>query len=138
MLRKITKKRQCVPGDQGANLVSLVLALAMITLGLLGVAAVFSPGAGTVSADKSSIALGLASEKLAELKSLPISSSALQEGTYFDQVEPYSRQWTVTADTPMQDMKLIQVTVEWDSPQGTRQVVLTTYVTSWGTMQTRH
>jgi hypothetical protein len=130
MLHKIRKERQSVPRHQGSNLVNLVFALAILTVALMGVAAVFPPGAGTVSADKSSTALGLASEKLGELKRLPISSSALQEGTYSDKVEPYSRQWTVTADTPTEGMKRIQVIVGWDSPQGTRQVVLSTYVVS--------
>ena len=130
MLHKIRKKRQSIPRHQGSNLVNFVFAMVILTVALLGVAAVFPPRAGTVSASKSSTALDLASEKLSELKLLPISISALQEGTYSDKVEPYSRQWTVTADTPTRGMKRIQVIVEWDSPHGTRQVVLSTYVVS--------
>lgn len=132
MLRKSRKQQQPVPGNQGSNLANFVFALTMLTVGLLGVAAAFPPGASTVGASKGSAALYLASEKLGELKSQPMSSPALQEGTYSDKVEQYSRRWTVTADTPTHGMKQIHVIVEWNSPQGTRQVDLTTYVTGWG------
>jgi hypothetical protein len=132
MLHKIRAKRQSGPGHHGASLLNLIFTLGIPAVGLLVIASAFPPGAETVSASESGAALALAYEKLNELRSLPMSSPALKAGAYSDEVNPYSRYWTVTADTPIQGMKRINVLVEWDSSQGTSQVVLNTYVTSWG------
>ena len=132
MLHKIRKKRQSEPVHHGASLLNLVFTLGILAVGLLVLAATIPPGGGKVSAGESSAALDLAYEKLNELRSSPWSSSVLKEGAYSDEVNSYSRYWTVTADTPIEGMKRINVLVEWHSSRGTSQVVLDTYVTSWG------
>jgi type IV pilus assembly protein PilV len=123
-------KRLASPrGERGFSLVELLFAMILLSIGLLGVASVFPLGTRFVSAGKiTSTAVALAGEKMEELQSMPANSLSLNEGTYSDDVAPYTRSWTITDDTPMTGMKHIQVSTSWESPQGTRQVTLDTYV----------
>jgi len=132
MLQKIRKDRRSGPVHHGTSLLNLLFTMGILAVGLLLLAATIAPRAETLSAGESSAALDLAYEKLNELRSSPWSGSALKSGAYSDKVNSYSRYWTVTADTPIEGMKRINVLVEWHSSRGTSQVVLDTYVTSWG------
>ena len=124
-LRRRTHRRSV----GGFSLVELIFAMVLLAIGLLGVAAVFPLGTRFVSAGKiTSTAAALSAEKMEELQSLPADDAQLQEGSYSDEVTPYSRTWTITDDVPMAGMKQLQVTTSWESPQGTRNVTLDTYV----------
>ena len=125
---KMLKKRVQVPGSKGFSLLELLFALVFLGIGLLGVAAVFPLGTRFVNASKiTSTAVALAREKMEELQSLPTLSPALQQGSYSDEQGPYQRSWTITDGTPMANVKKLQVTTTWDSPQGTRHVTLDCY-----------
>jgi prepilin-type N-terminal cleavage/methylation domain-containing protein len=124
-LKQLANRR----GERGFSLVELLFAMVLLSIGLLGVASIFPLGTRFVSAGKiTSTAVALASEKMEELQSMPANSLSLNEGSYSEDVSPYTRSWVITDDSPIVGMKQIRVTTSWDSPQGTRQVTLDTYV----------
>ena len=126
---RLLKKRIPAPGSKGFSLIELIFALVFLGIGLLGVAAVFPLGTRFVNSSKiTSTAVAFSREKIEELQTLSLSNPYLTEGSYSDEQGPYNRAWTVTDDTPMAGMKKIQVITSWESPQGTRQVALDTYV----------
>ncbi len=124
-LKRLSQRRD----GKGFSLIELIFAMVLLSVGLLGIAAVFPLGTRFVSAGKvTSTAVALAGEKMEELESLPLDSPSLQAGSYSDQIDPYTRSWTIADDTPMLGVKHLQVTTSWQSPRGTRQVTLETYV----------
>jgi len=128
-VNKLLKKKVRLRGSKGFSLIELLFALVFLAIGLLGVATVFPLGTRFVNSSKiMSTAVALSREKIEELQTLPLSSPYLTEGTYSDEQGPYQRSWTVTDGTPLAGMKRIQVTTTWESPQGTRDVTLDTYV----------
>lgn len=128
-MKKLLKKRVRLRGSRGFSLIELLFALVFLAIGLLGVAAVFPLGTRFVNSSKiMSTAVAFSREKIEELQTLPLSSPYMTEGTYSDEQGPYQRSWTVTDNAPLAGMKKIQVTTSWESPQGTRNVTLDTYV----------
>ena len=115
-------------GAAGFSLLELVFAMVLLSIGLLGIAAIFPLGTRFVNSGKiTSTAVALSSEKMEELQSLPTNSISLEAGTYSDEITPYQRSWTITDDQPMAGMKLFQVTTSWNTEKGTREVTLETY-----------
>jgi prepilin-type N-terminal cleavage/methylation domain-containing protein len=121
-------RRSKVRCAAGFSLLELVFAMVLLSIGLLGIAAVFPLGTRFVNQGKiTSTAVALSSEKMEELQSLPSTSLSLQAGTYSDEISPYRRSWTITDDQPMAGMKHFVVTTSWDTDKGTREVTLETY-----------
>ena len=76
------------------------------------------------TADSTAAATALATEKLEQLRSMPLDAAAFVPGIYFDPSNPltadgvmggkYRRRWVVSAkDTPSFGVKTVTVTVAW-------------------------
>jgi hypothetical protein len=76
------------------------------------------------TADSTAAATALATEKLEQLRSMPLDAAAFVPGIYFDSANPltadgvtggiYRRRWQVSAkDTPSFGVKTVTVTVSW-------------------------
>lgn len=116
-------------GRGGFSLVELIFAILFLGIGLLGIATVFPLGTRFVNAAKvTSSGVAFAREKMEELQSSSSTSPLLIAGSYSDSEGAFTRQWTVTDNTPMAGMKRLEVVASWETPQGTRQVELETYI----------
>jgi len=76
------------------------------------------------TADSTAAATALATEKLEQLRSMPLDAAAFVPGIYYDPANPltadgvmggiYRRRWQVSAkDTPSFGVKTVTVTVSW-------------------------
>ena len=76
------------------------------------------------TADSTAAATALATEKLEQLRSMPLDAAAFAPGIYYDPANPltadgvmggiYRRRWNVSAkDTPHFGVKTVTVTVAW-------------------------
>jgi type II secretory pathway pseudopilin PulG len=128
-VNKMLAKRIGVGDRGGFSLIELIFAICFLGIGLLGVATVFPMGTRFVNAAKvTSSGVAFAREKIEELQSAPANSTLLVEGQYSDSEGVFTRDWTVTDDTPMAGMKRLLVITAWETPQGTRRVALETYI----------
>lgn len=113
-----------MPGRQeGFTLLEVLIALVVLTVGLLGMAALTGSlvSAGALSRDRVT-ATALAQAKIEEFENTTITSSV----TGSDTQGAFARTWTVTSGSPTANTATVQVTVTWPWSGGTRSVVLRT------------
>lgn len=120
-LAKPVMKMPC--RQEGFTLVEVLIALMVLTVGLLGMAALTGSlvSAGALSRDRVA-ATTLAQAKIEEFKNTTISSSS----TGSDTQGAFARTWTVTNGSPTANTATVVVTVSWPWSGGTRTVVLRT------------
>lgn len=123
--------------ERGASLVELMIALVVLSLGILAVAQLFPAGARGQVSDRMMTAAGYhAQEKLEELNRLTWADPALSDGRHPPGIatEPlgssgrWQRYYVVsTLPAPLDNLKKVTVTVGWTF-MGERSVESTTYL----------
>ncbi len=109
--------------QKGFTLLELLIALTILTIGLLGLAGLHIAAIqGNVSGFKISTAAAVAQERIEELKALDASAAALTAGAHAadgNQVVQgitYNRSYTIQDNTPVTGTSTITLTVTWVEP----------------------
>lgn len=107
--------RRRVKSDHGFTLIEVSVALSILAIGLLSLAAMVPLAKSDVTrSDQRTRAVFLAQETAEWLHGLAYSDPLLTPGTHndanFDQ-PGYTRSWSVTAGTPMANVKRVTVTI---------------------------
>ena len=112
--------------NKGFTLVEIMVAIAILTIALLGLVSVtIMVIKGNSFSQTMTTATTLGKDKMEQLKNTGYTN--LTGGT--DTVAPiYTRTWTVTNNSPAADMKTIVVTVQWNWQGALHNVPLTTIV----------
>lgn len=124
--------RPAPAGERGATLVELLIALLVLSFGVLAVAQVFPLGShGQLQDRLRTSASYLVQEKLEDLSSQNWGDADLDYGAHGPEtVGPSGRQrrtWLVEAmPSPLDNLKRVTVTVSWDY-LGTQSVAVVTY-----------
>jgi len=125
------------PGERGMSLVEILIALVVLSLGIMALGGMFPAGTRTqVQTRMQSSANYFAQQKLEELRAIHWDDAALNSGRHpagsvCDTLGPYGswrRFYQVDQlPSPMQDLKRVSVNVSW-TYRGTRSVIDTIYV----------
>lgn len=111
--------------EQGFTLLEVIIAISILTFGLLAVASMqVSSIRGNALAGGVTEGTTWASDKLEKLISLPYTHADLAAGAHTEATPPpgYTITWNVADDAPMDNTKTVTVTVRW-SQQGTQKTV---------------
>jgi len=149
MKNKHLEKTMYSNQSQGFTLIEVMIALAIFSIGILGVAAMqTSSTRGNSAAGRVTSNVTWAMDRVEELMALPYTHASLNSGSYSlaagtltmdsDGIDNNSDgqideagetgnitiEWTITDDIPMNRTKTIQITVTRTGPGGTRAVTL--------------
>lgn len=123
--RRRSSSRDARSRERGISLLEALAATSVLSIGLLAFAGnSVSLTRVLKTADSTAAGTALAIQKLEQLRSMPLGSSALNTGIYYDASNPlksdgttggpYDRYWVVSAkDTPRHGLKTITVKVQW-------------------------
>ena len=109
--------------EEGFNLIEVLVAISILTIGLLAVAKMQGTAlSGDSFASAVTESSTLAQDRLETLLSLPYNDANLDSGNHQDATPParHTITWTVTDDEPVPNSKLIEVTVTRQYKGGTR------------------
>jgi len=125
------------PAERGASLIELMIALVVLSLGILAVAQLFPAGARAQLGDRmSTAATNYAQEKIEELSRLGWADAALTDGRHpagstteaLGTNGRWQRFYVIsTLPAPLDNLKKVTVTVGWTF-MGDRNVQSTTYL----------
>lgn len=122
--------------ERGATLAELMVALVVLSIGILAVAQLFPAGTGSqLQSRMTNTANYYAQEKLEQLRGIGWTDAALSAGRHpasgtesLGTSGAWQRFYEVTAmSAPLGNLKRVDVTVSWNY-HGTRSVTTTTYV----------
>ena len=115
--------------DQGFTIVEVLIALSVLTIGLLGVAGLTMMIIyGNSFSRTLTTATALAHDQLEELRDTPYEKIADGKDIIVERNITYTRVWRVTADQPAVGMKTVEVTVRWVTLKQRQPVVLKTII----------
>ena len=113
--------------QNGFTLLELLIALTILTIGLLGLAGLHIAAIqGNVSCFKISTATAVAQERIEELKALDATDPALSAGAHADDCSviqcviqgiTYNRSYTIQDNTPISGTSTITLTITWVEPR---------------------
>ena len=100
--------------EHGFTLIEVLIAMAIFSIGILGVAAMQTTAAGgNSSARRVTNIANVAADHVERLISLPYNHASLNNGSRTGPgATDYSVTWTVTDDTPVTGTKTLRVTVQ--------------------------
>ena len=100
--------------EHGFTFIEVVIAMAIFSIGILGVAAMQTTAAGgNSSARRVTNIANVAADHVERLISLPYNHNDLDNGNHdIPDATEYSVSWTVTDDTPVSGTKTLRVTVQ--------------------------
>ena len=121
--------------EKGASVVEIMVALLIFGIGLVAAVRMLpQSSAKTTHSRNRTIAINVAQEKIEELMADGYENADLTAGDHDDPNNPisnhFNRTWTVTDDTPIADMKLVSVSVNFPTSGADSTVTLRTYKTS--------
>lgn len=121
--------------QKGIGLVEIMIAMLIFGVGITAALRTLpDSNKATSRARNLTIATNLAQQKMEQLVGTPISGADLVAGNHVDPENPidihYTRNWTVTDNSPLTDMKTVTVTVTYTSGSSDNSATLTTYLTS--------
>lgn len=132
-----THSRIAPRSERGMSLVELLIALVVMTVGVLAIGGLFPAGSrGQLRDRMTSTANYYAQQKLEEMEGYAWSDANMTDGRHpagsATENLGSSGQWhrfyqVTTMATPLDNLKRVDVTVSW-TLQGTRQVTATTYL----------
>ncbi len=118
--------------EEGFTLGEVMIALVVLTVGLLGLAVLTGSivGANALSRDRVAAAT-MAQGKMEELNNMSFSSlqNMTSQGAFTGSDNPggaYSREWSISMDTPVPGTATLLVKVEWPWGGSSREVELRT------------
>ena len=117
------------------TLIEVVIALAILAIGLLGLVSVLSKTIfGIRGSGKRTKAVELAMAKMEELKNRPFYPVVSSTYTYVltDGSDEYSLTWVSVDSTPVNNCKRLDVTVTWTERNRPQSVTLSTVVSKYG------
>ncbi len=120
-------------GDAGFSAVELMIAIVFFGILMLGFLGVFPLGMRSVEkGERMTVATSLAQDEIERLKTLTAADADLVAGNHADAANPlngvYTRTWTVTDDTPLPDMKRIDMQVSFSDNGIQRNIQMSTYL----------
>jgi prepilin-type N-terminal cleavage/methylation domain-containing protein len=131
--------KYCSPrGERGLSLIELMVALTLLSLGFMGVIAMFPLGSQTVAeSGMRTAAIELAQQGLECLMDLPYTAELLDPSTTHSDTTSmgemtYVRRWDVYTDIPFPGCKQIVCTVIWDEAEDSGRLSLTTVIARAG------
>jgi type IV pilus assembly protein PilV len=103
-------------GENGFTLVEVLIALTIFAIGMLGVAAMQITGIqGNATAKWHTQSSSWATAEVERLMTLPYGHADLAAGAHSPVTrEHYTVSWSVTEDDPIDNVKTLAVTVNWD------------------------
>ncbi|MDD2389467.1 MAG: prepilin-type N-terminal cleavage/methylation domain-containing protein [Desulfobacterales bacterium] len=111
--------------DSGFTLIEIMIAIFILTVGLLGVAGVaITVINGNAFSNKITTATALTQDKMEELRGTAYTS--ISDGGPETLESIYTRTWAVTDDSPVDGMKTIEVNVKFQWKGSSRNVTLQT------------
>jgi prepilin-type N-terminal cleavage/methylation domain-containing protein len=122
--------------NKGVGLVEIIIAMLIFAVGITAALKTLPESNRATSRSRNlTTATNLAQQKVEELMGVPYSNADLNAGNHTDSENPintiYNRVWDVTDDSPVTNMKLVIVTVTYESGDSEdNSVTLTTYLTS--------
>ena len=124
-----------IDNENGMTMVELLVVCVIISIAFMGLVAIFPLGMQNVNESRMrTVATDLAQERMEELLNLRTTNTDLTAGSHDDPDNPvrstFTRTWTVTDDTPVTDMKQIEVTVTYPHGSTTRDVTVVAYMRS--------
>jgi type IV pilus assembly protein PilV len=125
--------------DQGFTMLELLIAIAILAIGLLGLATLQSTSIqGNRDSKEMTTAVFLAEKKMEELKSSPFNAAPLNIGSSTDSNNPmngsgtsggiFNRSWTIQRYLSSNNMKQVTVSVSWAISGKSHSVSLDTVV----------
>jgi type IV pilus modification protein PilV len=116
-------------GQSGFTVIEILVALAIFTVAILGVAV---SATTVIQANQRSfhntLATNLAQDKIEELRANPATVTNGSDSVTPDNLNlVFSRSWTVTANTPVSGRSTVTVTVTWNA-YGTRSISISTVI----------
>lgn len=113
--------------QNGFTLLELLIALTILTIGLLGLAGLHIAAIqGNVSGFKISTATAVAQERIEELKALDATDTDLSVGAHADDCSviqcviqgiTYNRSYTIQDNTPVSGTSTMTLTITWVEPR---------------------
>ena len=121
--------------QKGFGLIEVMIALVLFGIGIsFAMRTIPESNVATTRGRNITKASNLAQQKVEELMAIAIDHADLNAGTHSDSQNPidlhFTRNWIVTDNSPVQDMKEVDVTVTWQTASMDSSVTLTTYLTS--------
>ncbi|MDD3643818.1 MAG: type II secretion system protein [Candidatus Krumholzibacteria bacterium] len=121
--------------NKGLSLVEIMIAILIFGIGITAAIRTLPvSNRATTRARNLTLATNLAQQKIEELMNLPTNDADLTGGAHNDPDNPvdriFTRTWVVADNSPIVDMKRVDVTVVWTADGSDNGVSLTTYLTS--------
>jgi Tfp pilus assembly protein PilV len=121
--------------NQGTSLLEIMVAMTVFTTGVtLAMRTLPESNSATTVSRNMATATNMAQEKLEELLNLEYENADLNDGTHNDPGNPidehFTRTWSVVANSPVTNMKTVQVTVAYPPGGANDEVTLTTTITN--------
>lgn len=119
----------------GIGLVEILIAMVLFAIGIsMAMRTLPESNVATTRARNITTATNLAQKKIEELMAIPFSSSDLDAGNHTDPDNPinrhFRRTWTVADDSPMRGMKMVSVSVSFETASKDSSVTLSMFLTS--------
>ena len=121
--------------QKGASVVEIMVALVIFGIGVVAALRMLpESSARTTGSRNRTIAVNMAQEKIEELMAEGFKDADLTAGDHDDPGNPlsnhFNRSWSITDDTPVADMKMISVTVNFPAAGADSVATLRTYKSS--------
>ena len=121
--------------NKGISLVEIMIAILIFGIGISAAMRTLPvSNRATTRARNLTLATNLAQQKIEELMNLPINDADLANGNHPDPDNPldqiFTRTWDVADNSPIADMKRVDVTVVFTADGNDNTITLTTYLTS--------
>ena len=117
-------------GQQGFSLLEILIAMTVLSIGLLVVAQMIpTASAWGVATRNMNQATEMSQSVMERLKALPYNSVWLSAGTHVDTLNQRIITYTIQDDIPVAGTKRIDLTLSWVGAKGARQVALASTIT---------
>lgn len=121
--------------QEGIGLIEVIVAMLIFGIGITAAMRTLpQSNRATTRSRNLTTATNLAQEKIEELMGSRFNDPDMAAGNHVDPLNPlntiFTREWTVTDNTPVPDMKRVDVTVTYMSGDNDNSATLTTYITS--------